>query len=207
MKTDAERCAEICASVPGYSDGKHYSFFRQVLSGNAVSLLMLGVYFGRDLAFCCDIARDYPERRFLFSGVDKFTDTPCRDWPGDKVSLSWEQAGYGPAPSRFRAEENILRHKPENVTLALTSSDDCAFLESTTQSFDVVYLDTSHDYQTVKRQLSLISNVCHPRTLICGDDYSDVGTWGVKRAVTEAFSSHSVFEEWIWYANFSLLKT
>jgi len=205
--TDKERCAAICADVPGYSDAKHYAFFRQVLAADIKSLLMLGVYFGRDLSFCCDIAKDYTQRRFLFSGVDKFADTPCADWPREKENCSWEEAGYGPAPSRFVAERNINKFLPENVSLALITYDDCAFLESTTQSFDCVYLDASHDYEHVKRQLSLVKNVCHIKTLICGDDYSDAGTWGVKRAVTESFRSHSVFANWIWHAPFSELKT
>jgi hypothetical protein len=204
--TDNERCAAVCADVPGYSDAKHYAFFRHMLSQNIQSMLMLGVYCGRDLAMCCDIAKDFPDRRFMFLGVDKFSDTPCDDWPEDARDKTWEQAGYGTAPCLSRAKENIERHRPENTAVALIPKDDLEFLASCPISFDCVYLDTSHDYGHVRRQLSLVKNACHIKTLICGDDYSDAGTWGVKRAVIEAFYSHGVFAEWLWHANYVQLK-
>ena len=39
-----------------------------------------------------------------------------------------------------------------------------------------------------------------PEGFIGGDDYSDEGTWGVKKAVGQRFPSHTLFANWIWIA-------
>lgn len=205
--TITNRLATVCAEVPGYSGGAHIAFWTALIERpNWSSLLMLGVYHGRDLALLCELARDYPERQFSFIGVDKFDDFACADWPAEKKKLGWEAAGYGLPPSYEAAQANIELHRPPNVTVVVFQADDAKVLNTKAKPFDVVYLDTSHDYETVRRQLSQMKSVCHSDTLICGDDYSDEGTWGVKRAVTEAFVSHEVSAGWIWSAQFKNMK-
>jgi hypothetical protein len=39
-----------------------------------------------------------------------------------------------------------------------------------------------------------------PDGIMAGDDYSDAGSWGVCRAVSEAAPGHKVFSGWIWIA-------
>lgn len=205
-----DRCRAIVEATPGYSGAIQYNFFQHILQEPWVKdILMLGVYHGRDLAFIADIAKDYPEREFTLVGVDKFSDTPCADWPKEKLGLSWREAGYGRPPSHDSALENIRKFAGENVRLELYKQHDIEFLELETRKFDLIYHDTAHDYDTVRRQIGQVKKLCHEKTFICGDDYSDNGgqsNWGVKSAVNDSFTSHLVFGDWIWIGRFNNLK-
>jgi hypothetical protein len=194
---DARRAQAICAAVPGFTDQRHYAFFKHLLASGTISkLLILGVYVGRDLAFALDAARELG-RELHVVGVDKFSDDYCDDWPESRRALGWQQAGFGPAPSLKAAEAHLARLGfADRVTLY--KGRDEVFLESCREHFDVVYMDTSHDYATVARQIRQAVGVLTEDGILCGDDYSDQGTWGVKRAVSEFLPGHMVFANWIW---------
>ncbi len=54
---DLERLSEISRCIPGYSDARHYLFFRRLLATTGITnILILGVYFGRDIAFILEAA-------------------------------------------------------------------------------------------------------------------------------------------------------
>ncbi len=206
---DRDSVAAIQRAIPGWSDMKQYAFFKDLLAAVPTirDVLILGVYYGRDIAFLLDVcARYHPERELNVLGVDKFSAEPCDDWPKDKRGMTWEQAGFGPAPSFEKALHNVQALNHGNRRVALVQRDASAFLCETKLLFDVVYEDTSHDYETCKRIIQLAPNVTRGDAIIAGDDYSDAGTWGVKRAVTACFNSHHVFADWIWYSNKSELK-
>ena len=201
-----DRCRAVVEAVPGYSGAIQYNFFQRLLAFPKVNrVLMLGVYHGRDLCFIGDIAKDYSEREFTLVGVDKFEDAACADWPEGKVGMNWREAGYGRPPSHDSALENLRKFCGDNVRFELYKQRDREFLELESRKFDLIYLDTSHDYETVRRQLGQIGKLCHETTLICGDDYSDEGNqsnWGVKSAVKDSFTNHLVFGGWIWMGKY-----
>jgi hypothetical protein len=210
---ELERVREISAAIPGWSDGRQYAFFRNVLRADPAvsSLFMAGVYQGRDLAFLLDIvAREHPGRDLELFAVDKFSAEPCADWPAHLRGKTWEQAGFGPAPSHAKALENLapfLARAPA-VSLDLRPGDAVATMASLGRKFDAIYLDTSHDYQTVKRELEAVPAICRFPCILAGDDYSDSGTWGVARAVREKFGpAHRVFASWIWYKRLLALES
>lgn len=194
------RVQHIATTVNGWSGLNHYLFFKSVFAAcDFKTVLMLGVYNGRDISFLCDAAK---EKELQIVGVDKFSDTPCADWPEDKKVLSWTQAGFGDSPSVEIAQKNIERHATPKHQFRLIVSDDEPWLESVQGSFDFIYLDTSHDKQTVLRQLRQIKKLCAHHTIIAGDDYENiVSTWGVKEAVSESFKRHHVLADTIWFAN------
>lgn len=208
---DTAAIAPIVEKTKGWSGLAHYQFFRSLLASAApAKMLVAGVYRGRDLSFILDAARRFhPVRPLALKGVDAFSDKPCADWPEEKRSMTWEQAGFGPPPSfsaAVAACSEFATHDHFN-SLVITEQNDEKFLAETTEKFDVIYLDTSHDYETVARQLRQVARVCSSaNTIICGDDYSDAGTWGVKRAVSEAFTSHGVFAGAIWFSDLASLK-
>jgi hypothetical protein len=184
---DARRMDAIRQSVPGYSEGMHYAFFKHMLACAPIKkLLILGVYHGRDIAYLMDNARALG-RPLQVTGVDKFSDDFCEDWPKERQSLNWQQAGFGTPPS-FEAADSVT----------IVQERDDRFLASCGDSFDAIYIDTSHDYDTVARQIRQTVGLLAPDGLLCGDDYSDQGTWGVKRAISEFIPGHVVFSNWIW---------
>lgn len=194
----------LAGRIRGYSGAAHYAFFKALLTSEQIhDFLMLGVYHGRDISFITDILACYhPGRTMRIVGVDKFSDTPCADWPAGSAGKRWHEAGFGAPPSMAQALQALGSYVP----VELVESEDASYLHTTDRKFDVVYLDTAHDYETVMRQLRQARRVCKPGAIICGDDYSDQGTWGVQRAVREAFKHHSVFADWIWVSSVDLLK-
>ncbi len=204
---DSLRVDQISSEIIGYSGALHYGFFKWLLANQGIkSLLILGVYHGRDIAFMLDILTRYHlGRKFAITGVDKFEDAACADWPEEKRGLDWKAAGFGEAPTLEKARANLLE-RAGDIPVYLNRADDAEWLKTETRRFDAVYLDTAHDYATVKRQLAQIPRVCHENTLLCGDDFSNDGTWGVKRAVEESFSEYTIWGDWIWSSEFKYLK-
>ncbi len=204
---DAAEVARISAEVPGYSGERHYAFFKMLLACPDVTrLLILGVYNGRDVAFMLSVVRRYPRTWPLhIVGVDKFEDAACADWPEDRKGMNWAQAGFGLPPSFERSVENVGANVPGGP-VTLIRANDADFLAATEERYDAVYLDTAHDHATVSRQLKQVRRVCNRGAVVCGDDYSDEGTWGVKRAVEEGFSIHHIFAGWIWFSSVDKLN-
>jgi hypothetical protein len=197
---DARRMEQIRQAVPGYSEKAHYAFFKQLLSCAPVKrLLILGVYMGRDIAYLLDIARGLG-RPLQVVGVDKFSDDCCEDWPQDRRPLNWQQAGFGMAPSFEAAKVNLAKLGFAD-SATLHKERDEIFLAACSERFDAIYIDTSHDYATLARQIRQTVGLLTEDGLLCGDDYSDQGTWGVKRAVTEFIPGHLIFANWIWLAS------
>jgi hypothetical protein len=202
---DRDRIRMIVGSVPGYSNAAHYLFFKAcLLAFDIKMLLMLGVYRGRDICMLQAIARDYC-RPHRVVGVDKFSDTPCEDWTeAQKQNGHWIGTGFGPAPTLLEAQCNISAWMAGDVELV--QENDEAYLDSTESRFDMIYLDTSHDYETVRRQLRQINRLLPASGIVAGDDYSDHGTWGVKSAVADGTTWHAVFEQFIWITDATKLK-
>lgn len=213
---DQVRVAEISRLVPGYSSGTHYAFFKGLMKENLWirDMLILGVYQARDMAFILDCAIRYrPFLSLVLLGVDKFTDAACEDWPDEKKGLNWQDAGFGEAPSSQRAAENLHRLfpvLPPTIKQTILVSDDAACLASFAElgkRFDAVYLDTSHDYATVARQIEQVKGLLRdPHSIIAGDDFSDQGLWGVKTAVNNSIAEYEIFGNWIWVSSRDKIK-
>lgn len=196
-----KRCGAIMNRIPGYSGIVHYCFFQWLLRHESITdFLVLGVYHGRDIAFIQDILKhEHPNRVVPITGVDRFACGPCADWPKDKLTMTWEEAGMGKAPSYEAAIKNC-----PGATIIKAHDED--FLKATEDKWSCVYLDTSHDEETVARQLKQMPKVCRKGAIIAGDDYSDAGTWGVVTAVKNGTTQHEVFCDYLWHTRVENLK-
>jgi predicted O-methyltransferase YrrM len=136
--------------------------------------------------------------------VDLFSSKPGKDWGEEKRSLTWEEFCGMPSPEMEKAKNNLtVLELFENVKLI--KSKDSDFLKKTKEKFDFIYLDTSHDYETVKISIDLSRNCLNENGVIGGDDFSDSGTWGVASAVKESFENftqHGV----CWLSSYSNYK-
>lgn len=202
---ELERVRDICAAVPGWSDARHFAFFRNLLEDAwATSMFVAGVYQGRDLAFILEIlATRHPDRWFTIHAADLFSSEPCADWPPHLRSKSWEAAGFGEPPSILKAEANLapyIARCASRVRVQLHKGNSVDVMRQLSGKFDVVYLDTSHDEKTVRDEIDAAAGILRCPGVICGDDYSDSGTWGVARAVRSRFNAHHVFANWLWWA-------
>lgn len=200
----------IAAQIPGWSRISHWVFFRSLLDVTPMRrLLVCGVYHGRDIAYLLQLrTRHYPERPLRIIGVDLFRNGDCADWPAGMKNrkLSWMDAGFGPPPSIDAAIASLSEYA-RNGEVSLTQDDDEHFLANCKEVFDTIYLDASHDYASVARQLRQVRKLCQSgETIICGDDFRDGGTWGVEKAVREAFGSIHVVGDQIWFTDAAHFK-
>lgn len=193
--------ATIDAACLGYSGLAHWVFFRALLASRRLrDICILGVYHGRDLAYLATLARHLGRRDIRLTGVDRFIDAPCADWPDHLRGFDWERAGFGPPPSLERARANLTAlGLVDSVDLVQSDAED--FLASAKQQFDVAYIDTSHDYETTSRTIAGAVKALRSGGIVAGDDFSDAGTWGVASAVRNAFSQPEVFGGWVWLAH------
>ena len=143
-----------------------------------------------------DAARAY-DIEIDFTGVDKFSDDFCEDWPEEDKSKNWEDAGFGVAPNIDETRRHLLCVGFSDVNLV--KMHDATFMAQDNNIYDFIYIDTSHDYETVQRQIRQVKRLCHDNTIVSGDDYSDNGTWGVPKAVRDETKEHGLFLNWIWY--------
>ena len=130
------------------------------------------------------------------TGVDLFEDAPCADWDdAHRERKTWEAAGYKAPPSMDIAQKNA-------PSARLVKSDAGEFMEATEETFDVVYLDTSHDEATLRREIPAALRIVNAGGILCGDDYSDccngASGWGVDRAVQALLPHHLVLFNRIW---------
>ncbi len=193
----------ISEKIRGWSNRNHYWFFKSWLDAfpKAESVLICGVYLGRDISFLVDAAGDRNKSLSLsITGIDKFNAEPCDDWPQEKRGMTWEEAFNCPPPNMEEAEKNIMGFNKGNV-VRLIKANDADWLESATGTYDLIFLDSSHDLATCQRQFKQVRKLCHADTIIAGDDYQNVmPTWGVETAVKEIFRSHQVIDNRIWFA-------
>jgi hypothetical protein len=206
-----EPVAHICQVCRGWSTVAHYAFFKSILDCVpwAQHWLILGVYQGRDIAFIQAARRKYHLARKLdITGIDLFSDGPCNDWPEAMRGKTWEEAGMGPPPTKTQAWDN-LGTLDLHYGVVLREQDDALALEALAGAgcvYDVVYIDTAHDFATVARQISQVRGVIHPATIICGDDWTPRETWDVAGAVRAGFTAAAVFAQTIWLSDAGNLR-
>lgn len=78
----------------------------------------------------------------------------------------------------------------------MTSEEAANLAIAKKMQFDMIFLDAAHDYESVKQDIRLWSQVLMPLGLLCGHDRS----WeGVKKALDELISPYRVGAGAIWY--------
>lgn len=183
-------------SIPGWSLPAHAVFFSAVAEAMKPNFraLVCGVYHGLDLALLQWAAKD-ARKEVEITGVDLFSDQPCADWDeGQRARGTWEANGFGPPPSMEAAQKNATGAN-------LVRANSIEFMESSQQVFDFIYIDTSHDYETVRREIIAAKRILAPGGVLAGDDYSAPGSgWGVDRACCEVIPHHVALWNRIWLA-------
>jgi len=178
--SDRKKQAITCAmKVPGWMSESDLSILCDLVQSlpPESKVIEIGTYDGRSL--CC-MALASPKT--IFYGIDKFLDQWCDDWPEDKRHLSWPEftSGYE-APDIERTQKNVDTLGLTNVILLKGDSD--SFHERfEDESIDMVFIDSSHDYVTVRRTLELYLPKVKSGGIVSGDDYGKVK---VHKAVDE----------------------
>jgi hypothetical protein len=193
-----QRFTAIKERIPGWSTTAHLAFFDAVVRNPAINdVLVCGVYHGLDLALLANAATQ-ADRTLNLTGVDLFSAEPCADWPEAKRGQTWQQAGFGEPPSMAAARQNA-------PVAVLVRGDSATFLRESGMRFDFIWLDTSHDAETVRGEIHAAKLALRPNGLLAGDDYTGPdAAWGVEKVVKELLPSHGVFFSRIWFSNHPL---
>lgn len=191
----SETYERIARGIRGWSSFGHWITFRHLVELPVKSILVCGVYHGLDLALIEAAAKE-AGKKIELTGVDLFLNEPCADWDEThRARGTWEAAGYEAPPSMEIAAKNA-------PGATLVQSDAASFMAKTDQRFDVIYLDTSHDEATVRREIAAARRILNPGGLLMGDDYADgvngATGWGVDRAVQELLPDHVLVFDRIW---------
>jgi len=195
------RADDISRNIRGWSNRSHYWFFKSWMDAfpDAKSVLIVGVYLGRDISFMCDAAGSRP---LQITGIDKFNAEPCDDWPQEKRHMTWEEAFNCPPPDMQTASKNISAYQRSNHEVRLIKADDKDWLEGANGAFDLIFLDSSHEFASINRQIRASHKLCHPFTIVSGDDYQNVQPgWGVEDAVKQSFKNHYHLDYRIWFTD------
>lgn len=88
----------------------------------------------------------------------------------------------------FSLTKNNLSQISDKISIIKADSLDAAkqFLDNT---FDLIYIDASHDYESVKKDINTWLPKVKTGGVLCGDDYVS-GWFGVIKAVDEIFDNN-----------------
>ena len=196
---EVDESEAIVGRIPGWSNAIHYLFFRALLTSaiRPPRILICGVYHGLDLALI-ELAgtrtAKYAQKSYeTLVGIDLFSDQPCADWTDKQRERKTWKAAHGVTPPSI---ESARKNAPGAEVFA---SDSAAFIEKNGALFDFLFLDTSHDLITVRREIRAMRSSGF-RGVIAGDDYYHLPGWGVRSAVEELIPDHVVLFNRIWLA-------
>ena len=111
---------------------------------------------------------------------------------------------------RDEFERNLNRHTTSGKVKVVQLDSKTAAQALSHLSFDMIFIDASHDYENVKADILAWIPLLRDGGLLCGHDYGanrNVDTRGLERAVRELLPGFQVVnEESIWYIRVSKQK-
>ncbi len=182
----------IDSECRGYTGVSHWRFFEKILADTRMrDVCVLGVYCRCEIEYASAILRRLGRTAYLVTGVDKFENAPCSERPDRSPAVTWEQAGFGPAPSLEAAHSNLNKLVYfGGVTLAKGLAE--TFLSGTTRRSGLLHPDTSHDREATAATIAAAVPRLRENGLIAGHEYSKRRVWGVRRAGRDRSTRYDV---------------
>lgn len=147
-------------------------FLYEILSliGKSRDVVEIGVLNGDFSQLILDILNPY---ELLL--VDPFKENKDKYEDGLTTAYSTEQQ-YNNVINRFKEKEQVFVSRDFSFNVVKQYEND---------TFDLVYLDASHLYKDVKKDLNDWASKLKSGGLMCGHDYAKISNFGVIQAVDE----------------------
>jgi hypothetical protein len=155
-----------------------------------VVFLEVGVYQGVTSRNVCELLNKIHLGKFQYIGVDIFDLKLNKEeftTKHDRISNPFKWIYFNfikkNKPDSFLGVKNFLSKFEENVELHRGFSENTLPILDLSK-VDFCFLDGGHSYETVKNDLTILTNKMKKNSIIICDDYDQV-SYGVKRAVDE----------------------
>ena len=173
-------------------------FLKEVAEKNPKVFLEVGVFHGVTARNVCELLYKMHGKDFKYVGLDLFAETLENQnevIPNTKFSNPIKNLYFNYIkrynPYSLEAVEDLLKKFKNNISLIKGNSN--TILKKIDMSkIDYVFLDGGHDYKTVKNDLDCCREVViNGGTVLC-DDYDLSYAPGVKKAIDEFCTEHSL---------------
>jgi len=159
-----------------------------------------------ELAWLAEQARTHTQIAEIGSWRGRSTAALADNTPGTVFAIdTWEgskETDFDPGFQAGGAEwlwQEFLRNRADNVRWARMASVEAArWFAGQGETFDMIFIDGAHDYESVKEDIAAWRPLLAPGGLFCGHDYWPDGE--VTRAVNDTISAHAAAGS-IWVAN------
>ena len=176
-------------SLKQKSDGKF--FLEEIKKKEPKYFLEIGVFHGVTARNVCELLSKIHNDDFKYIGLDLFEknhENKSEIIPNTNFSNPFKQIYFKyikrQDPYSFEAVEDLLKKFENNVHL-IKGNSNILLKKIDMTKIDYVFLDGGHDYETVKNDLNLCSEVINNHGTILCDDYNLSYAPGVKKAIDE----------------------
>jgi predicted O-methyltransferase YrrM len=164
-------------TIDGYSNeyeqGKLLSTILPMINAEVLRIVEIGVYKGKCTAMW-NVHLINENTKYEYFAIDHFLGSEEHDKLIDYYSIAKEN--LLPIADKI----NLIKNESKNESLNYEN-----------EFFDIIYIDASHDYQSVKDDINCWLPKLKKNGIICGDDY--ISGWpGVVQAVDEIFGREKI---------------
>ena len=167
-------------------------FLNEILKKKPKHFLEIGVFHGVTSRNVCDLLQQMHGKDFSFTGIDLFTtekeETKDEIIPQVKFSNPLKTIYYKYIvrldPYSKESVERLLSKHKDNINIIKGNSNK-VLKEISLDSFDFVFLDGGHKYETVLNDLKSLTKIVINKGVILCDDYDLTYAPGVKKAIDE----------------------
>ena len=167
-------------------------FLNHIKERRPKNFLEVGIFHGVTSRNVCNLLNTIHGNNFKFTGVDIFsTDnnlTKGEFTPKTKFSNPLKNLYYKYLvrldPYSIKSVKKLLINYTNNINI-IEGNSNTVLPEIITENFDYVFLDGGHKYETVLKDLKILSTVVENNGVILCDDYDLTYAPGVKKAIDE----------------------
>jgi len=187
-------------------------FLNHIKENKPKNFLEIGIFHGVTARNVCDLLYSLHGEDFKFTGIDPFLNDinikESEHVPKTKFLNPFKRIYYNYIirldPYSFKSVKKLLNKFSKNINIIKGFSHDI-LKNIDIGSFDYVFLDGGHKYETVKGDLESLTSVIKNSGIVLCDDYDLAYAPGVKKAIDE-YVNKNKFSLKILHSRFAEIK-